>query len=266
MGYWGKVTSDYDFCERNYVVTYYVAEFFSSLSSVPILLFGLYFLKHAIVHKLGWKIMLSSIGVAIIGLGSLAFHGTLKREGQMLDELPMLWSSLFFLFTVLTLGAKAESTRWWGCVLAACGIVSTTIYFAGGFVIFIISYIVTVASVIICTVKYASESRHADLKRFANLAVVLYAGGFFLLWIPEQVFCGNRLLPDRPITGLTDLPVPLHAFFHWTSAIGPYYWLAFAAYGHLAERRSSVRVYYPRHWMSLGLALPVVHEHAPKEM
>ena len=30
-GYWGEVTSDYDFCEKNYALSNYVAEFFQPL-------------------------------------------------------------------------------------------------------------------------------------------------------------------------------------------------------------------------------------------
>ena len=42
-GYWGEVTSDYDFCEKNYALSNYVAEFFSTFSSIPIILYGIYF-------------------------------------------------------------------------------------------------------------------------------------------------------------------------------------------------------------------------------
>ena len=75
------------------------------------------------------------------------------------------------------------------------------------------------------------------------------------------LFCGNRLLPmeSKLITSLNDLPIPLHAWFHLTSALGPYYWLAFAAYGHIvAHQPQPPNVLYPRCLYSLGLALPVI--------
>ena len=131
MGYWGEVTSDYDFCEENYILTHYVAEFFCCFSSTPIIIYGCYFLSNSIKENLDWKIKLSSIGVAIIGVGSFIFHGTLTRGGQMLDELPMLWSSLFFLFTAVTIEDKPDSMSivYWGLVLSQFGVINTVIYF-----------------------------------------------------------------------------------------------------------------------------------------
>ena len=35
-------------------------------------------------------IVLSSLAIAVIGLGSVAFHGTMLLEWEMLDEVPML--------------------------------------------------------------------------------------------------------------------------------------------------------------------------------
>ena len=39
--------------------------------------------------------------IAIVGLGSVAFHATLHRNCQMLDEVPMLWSAAITLFIIL---------------------------------------------------------------------------------------------------------------------------------------------------------------------
>ena len=33
--FWGPVTANYDWCESNYAVSQYVAEFFNSISSLP---------------------------------------------------------------------------------------------------------------------------------------------------------------------------------------------------------------------------------------
>ena len=67
--------------------------------------------------------------ITVIGFGSVAFHGTLTYEGQerffspaqchdvcnkpcyhlqIMDELPMLWGSLSFLFTVLADDSAAK--------------------------------------------------------------------------------------------------------------------------------------------------------------
>ena len=41
-GYWGEKTANTNWCERDYVVTPYIAEFGNSLSSLFVVWFGLY--------------------------------------------------------------------------------------------------------------------------------------------------------------------------------------------------------------------------------
>ncbi len=41
-GFWGPSTSSIDWCERNYEVTYYVAEFFNAISSIGLVVVGLF--------------------------------------------------------------------------------------------------------------------------------------------------------------------------------------------------------------------------------
>ena len=270
MGYWGEITSDYDFCEKNYSVTYYVAEFFSTFSSIPIVNLGLYFLVQCYKYKHDIKLYLSSIGVIMVGIGSFLFHGTMKRYGQMLDEIPMLWCSLFMLYTSVSLLqlSNRHIINYIGIVLLCFGIFNTTLYFYGGFVYFIISYIITVALVIFTTIYHSKHiSSDNQLKEFAYYAIGFYAGGFFLLWIPEQVFCGNQLVKHNAPSSLSDLPIPLHAFFHITSALGPYYWLTFAIYKDLfINKKSRVDIVYPRNWLSMGLRLPLVEPKSAKQV
>ena len=112
--FWGPITANYDWCESNYVVTQYVAEFFNTLSGVPTLTVGLYFALKSAKHGYGFRFALAGWMLAVVGFGSVAFHGTLTRLGQMLDELPMLYSSSIFLWIAAsaTNGARGWGTAW----------------------------------------------------------------------------------------------------------------------------------------------------------
>ena len=83
--------------------THYVAEFFNTLSSVPICLVGLYSFRMALTHQYGFNFLCASLGLFVVGVGSVVFHGTLLRQGQVLDEVPMIWSSSLFLWIGLSL-------------------------------------------------------------------------------------------------------------------------------------------------------------------
>eukprot|EP00397_Hematodinium_sp_SG-2012_P034919 GEMP01037500.1.p1 GENE.GEMP01037500.1~~GEMP01037500.1.p1 ORF type:complete len:259 (+),score=42.44 GEMP01037500.1:173-949(+) len=95
--YWGPVTSSIDFCEPNYVWTPYVAEFWNSLTSLFIAYVGVVAYLMApeymfTTHSLFLRACYGSL--VVIGLGSAAFHGTLLREYQAWDEIPMMLGSI----------------------------------------------------------------------------------------------------------------------------------------------------------------------------
>ena len=52
------------------------------------------------IMEAGYTFDVAYTSVLIVGIGSLLFHGTLLRAGQVLDEVPMLWASLAFLYAL----------------------------------------------------------------------------------------------------------------------------------------------------------------------
>jgi hypothetical protein len=77
-----------------------IAEFWNTVSSVPLSLVALLGLYFAFKYRYPRRIAVSYFGVFIVGLGSVAFHSTLTKWGQALDELSMVYSIFFFLPSV----------------------------------------------------------------------------------------------------------------------------------------------------------------------
>ena len=106
---YSKAKSSVDWCEMNYQFTPYVAELINTITSLCFIIMGIlgYF-----YHVPLWKRIprihqyshlhvdntFSWIGIMIIGIGSAAFHMTLLRIAQALDELPMIWLMLIMLY------------------------------------------------------------------------------------------------------------------------------------------------------------------------
>lgn len=95
-GFWVPHTSTIDWCELNYMVSHYIAEFFNSTSALIYLMLtaGLwidagYYRKKTL--KLPERYLWNYGWLALVALGSALFHATLKYEMQLLDELPMLY-------------------------------------------------------------------------------------------------------------------------------------------------------------------------------
>eukprot|EP01060_Flectonema_neradi_P015751 TRINITY_DN2239_c2_g2_i2.p1 TRINITY_DN2239_c2_g2~~TRINITY_DN2239_c2_g2_i2.p1 ORF type:complete len:267 (+),score=2.85 TRINITY_DN2239_c2_g2_i2:53-853(+) len=257
-GYWGPITASVDWCESNYEHTQYVAELFNTISSLPVAIMGLYAYKRS-KGRYGLLYNIACVGMIIIGLGSASFHGTLLRECQMLDEIPMLWGICGF--CLLTCAARSDTTsrNRWITSIFCWAVFCTVMYFIAGFVMFIVLYSITVAMTIAASYYQCTRSvstHHAVLlRRYAFLAAGIYTFGFLFLWIPEQILCGNRLHNSTPSV-LQSLH--FHAFFHLCSAIGPYLFLCFAAILHLDHLQHRVEIIWRRHFETLYISCPGV--------
>lgn len=78
-----------------------MAEWWNTWSSGAIIgvsVFGLWLCRR---HQYEQRFVVCFALLAIVGIGSALFHGTLHWAGQALDELPMVYTSLAFLYAIL---------------------------------------------------------------------------------------------------------------------------------------------------------------------
>lgn len=233
-----------DWCEPNYVHSHYVAEWWNTLSSVPIslaALLGFWLLWRSAAPREP-RFVLGYVVVFVVGLGSVAFHATLSKLGQALDELPMVWAGLVFVYTVRfrssarpPSGVERAALRRWrlGLALYAASFTAAYVALPSYFSFFILTYGALIAYLVVRTALVSfKEAPRADRKRWFGLAAGSYVGGVLLLWIPENVVFAC----DHPIQGLH-----LHAWFHLSSALGSFAWLGWAVRDRLspAESRSA---------------------------
>ncbi len=75
--FWGAVTSTVDWCEANYQHSNYVAEFFNTVSSFAMVLAGACgFWLHR--RTLEFRFLLAFLNLIGVGLGSAAFHASIR--------------------------------------------------------------------------------------------------------------------------------------------------------------------------------------------
>ena len=110
IGYWSPSTSSIDWCERNYVVTKYIAEFWNCISSFLMFILALILYIRGLYYQIENRFLLLCFSTGIVGLGSAYFHGTLTYFGQMSDELPMVYSMIVWWFILFRMNKyKLES-------------------------------------------------------------------------------------------------------------------------------------------------------------
>ncbi len=111
LGYWGKRTATIDWCESNYEVTSFIAEFWNTISNLVMILFPLYAIYWSFKHRQAVKKSKSKtkfiipnstiycqLSLLLVGIGSWMFHMTLLYPMQLLDELPMLYCAAFMIY------------------------------------------------------------------------------------------------------------------------------------------------------------------------
>jgi dihydroceramidase len=130
-GFWGPPTSSVDWCETNYAHGRYVAELFNTLSSLAIVaagVLGLWLHRRSLERRFS----LCFASVSLVGLGSIAFHATLRFELQMADELPMLYSAIVMVYILVENRVRERRPErrlgaWFPWALVAHAVLVTTL-------------------------------------------------------------------------------------------------------------------------------------------
>ncbi|KAI1309990.1 Alkaline ceramidase 3 [Mortierella claussenii] len=114
VGYWSPNTASVDWCENNYEVSYYIAEFWNTISNVGSLL--LVFLGYHLFPTSDGRFKLLFRTCGLVAMSSALFHGTLRHKMQLLDELPMLYSATIILY-ILVESKHGRQGPWFPAVL-----------------------------------------------------------------------------------------------------------------------------------------------------
>ncbi|UQC87059.1 alkaline phytoceramidase [Colletotrichum lupini] len=85
-GYWGEKTSTLNFCEEDYVVSYYCAEVCNTLTNLLFLWLGFKGVHNCVSQGHPRIFLVAYLGYVIVGLGSTAFHTSLKCSSSLLAQ------------------------------------------------------------------------------------------------------------------------------------------------------------------------------------
>lgn len=193
------MSSSFNFCEIDYLHHSYIVEYYNTISSLPIVLLGVYGLFFN--KKLSNKYDVRYVLLILIGLGSIFFHTTMTRVGQLFDEIPMIWLNSFLLYDMI------PSFFWF---ISAFSITYYYIIFQS-YEIFLIYFIFT-GIFVYFTPIYMNKNIIAS--RLLKLSLSLFTIGF-IKWILDNLCC--NYLHDYY----------LHAWWHIWSGFSVYFYIQF---------------------------------------
>ncbi|XP_031566587.1 alkaline ceramidase 3-like [Actinia tenebrosa] len=247
-GFWGEPTSTLDWCEENYVVTNFVAEFWNTISNWMMIV------PPALGLLLTWqtrnelRFMIAFLSLFMVGIGSLCFHATLLFEMQLLDELPMIYCSCVFLFCIIECASTSgKNHKALVVFLMFISLLISVVYMTiKNPLLFQWAYGILVACV---TLQALVKCRkyHCSKKLLA-ISVISYGTGF-ILWNIENNFCPSvRYLRDKAFTPF-QLFTQLHAVWHLLAGIGSYYHILFSLDLRMRCKRKSPKLMLVWGWL-----------------
>ncbi|KAK7214174.1 hypothetical protein V2G26_021352 [Clonostachys chloroleuca] len=198
--FWGAQTSYLNFCEEDYAITRYIAEFINTLSSITFILYG-----------------------RLLG----GYHMTLKYHTQMSDELSMHLLTTPLVYRLLTFNATPEKTRLVGIVLTILfTVVMVTHMVMDEFLLHATTfalaiYVIVTRSRRIIPHQCPDPKVRKSIQNVSTFGLVCFAAGYSV-WLVDQYVC-NVLIDTRRSVGLPlAFLLELHGWWHVLTAIGGY--------------------------------------------
>ncbi|EDQ87747.1 uncharacterized protein MONBRDRAFT_37733 [Monosiga brevicollis MX1] len=220
--YWGPVTSTIDWCEENYVVSPYIAEFWNTVSNLWIMVPSLLGAWHVLQLGLEKRYLFAFLSLAMVGLGSWLFHMTLRWENQLLDELPMVYSASVMIFGIVDYRWSHPDKRAYLIgALAFYAFAVTVVYLYNKEAMFHeTAYGLMVVYLVVLGYSRQKSSECADHKYMFWFAVVLM-GGAYILWNIDNAVCPD-LKHLRLQAGFFSPLFQLHAWWHFGVGLASY--------------------------------------------
>ena len=187
--YWGNPDTSVSFCEKKYDNIFWIAEYNNTISAIPYVLIGLFFLLTKI-KKIG-------ICLIFVGFSTMLMHGTIRYYGQLMDEISLL---------VLSFESLKQLDKRLKYIFLP-PILGIYLMFNENFLVFFTTF-TTMQTIIVY--KVYNKNKSNIQKIFTSLYIFFFSLAF-IFWFIEQTFCkyiGN---------------LPFHALWHINTCIGMFY-------------------------------------------
>ncbi|GME43488.1 alkaline phytoceramidase [Neofusicoccum parvum] len=228
---WFTPTSRVNFCEEDYLVTPYIAEFVNTITNTSYVIYAYYGIRRLRGNPNAALLSLPYIGLAAVGILSAAFHATLTYAGQMSDDISMIFATAFVLHRAYSFGRPAAWTRGFGLALAA-GFAVFAAYHCWTdelLVHFLLFAGMTLAvgrkTRALIRARVGAEGGKRRLSALARVGALCAVVGY-ALWNVDRHLCGRLIEVRRAVGQPWGYLLELHGWWHVLTAIGAYVFMA----------------------------------------
>ncbi|KAH0365978.1 alkaline phytoceramidase, partial [Aureobasidium melanogenum] len=220
----GSPTARANFCEQDFVIVSWIAEFVNTCSNAAYILYAIRALRRMPVST---PFAARSIyyGLALVGICSSFFHGLLKYHAQMADDTSMIIATSIVLHRAMMFQRSDSYKRWLSGLLVLAVIAETAYHTIKdeqmihelSFLLLIIMVAVRIRSLIKLRVHNPQD------KQMLQNATIFGAGCFafgYLLWQLDFIFCPQLTALKRKEGIPWGFLLESHGWWHVLTAIG----------------------------------------------
>ena len=186
-GLWTQ-TASIDWCESNYELSYYIAEFWNTISNLAFIVPQL--AQYVALNKydyIGPAFKNALLSLALVGVGSFCFHMTLAKPMQMFDETSMIVVTLHGFYLLYIIKQPDVNRRRLATLLVCYGLVFLALY------VFLVAWPIFHHS-IFGIIVYASTAIGYQLKRihgpnYTFWTVIILQHLAVLFWMIDKHGC-----------------------------------------------------------------------------
>jgi len=222
-GYWSPRTSTIDWCEHNYEVSWYVAEFNNTVSNLAMILPALYGALMSYRRSLETRFVVLHLLFLVVGLGSTVFHMTLKHSMQLLDEVPMIWGSCYMLYCMHMIQEKPGAVnKTVATFLTIYCVAFVAVYLiVPNPLIFQTLYGLVVGVMVVQAVVQVRLQYSAQVLSLYTASVLFYLAGF-ILWNLDNHQCPTLVSMRAHLPPLLQPLLQFHAWWHILAGYATY--------------------------------------------
>lgn len=186
-GLWAQ-TATIDWCESNYELSYYVAEFWNTLSNLAFILPQLsQYMALSQCKSVEPAFRRAFLSLALVGLGSFCFHMTLARPMQMFDETSMILVSLHGFYLLYIIRVPQVNRRLLLTLLICYGLVFLSLY------MFLVDWPIfhhTAFGLLVyasMAIGYGLKQQYGPHYKFWTVLIMQHLG--FTFWLIDKHYC-----------------------------------------------------------------------------
>ncbi|KID95894.1 alkaline ceramidase family protein, partial [Metarhizium majus ARSEF 297] len=228
-GVWGPPNSRANFCEEDYILTRFLAEFVNSLTNLAYVYLALrYMYGPGSRGLLSPKLDFMSISLLSLGFGSFLFHASLRQTLEFADEFSMLGLTWSMLQATLTLRQSPIRSRSISIGLAFVFITFAGFYIQSPRIIYQVIAFATGILLVILRTQYLyhwlqpapfakAKSRDWNMRTWKAIGVCLIG---YVLWNIDLEYCATLRAVRRQVGLPWAWLFEFHGLWHVLTAIG----------------------------------------------